>query len=277
MAISQPPPSAWPFMAAMTGFGKRSILRSTALPKRMNMSTPPPENAEPRSAPAQKIRSPEPVTMTARTLSSPANPSNASFSSRTSASLIALAGGRLSVMTAKLSSRSRSRVSNAILRHSLEEDRRHRVGRVAQPVAALAQHPRGRHLVHRAEEYLGGDLDRKIRSEAAGRDPLVQHGTDQVEVRRHLVGGRAAKELVPLTQLHLHDLREIGIALEHREVQGHQSPDLRHRVDLRGDLLPDEGHPLCHLFPEQRDEDVVLGLEVQIDGAAGDAGLARDV
>src|SRR5207249_11953778 len=35
MAISQPPPRAWPLIAAITGFGKRSILRITLLPKRM--------------------------------------------------------------------------------------------------------------------------------------------------------------------------------------------------------------------------------------------------
>ena len=35
MAISQPPPMAWPLMAAITGLGKRSILRMTLLPKRM--------------------------------------------------------------------------------------------------------------------------------------------------------------------------------------------------------------------------------------------------
>src|SRR5262249_55191334 len=36
-------------------------------------------------------------------------------------------------------------------------------------------------------------------------------------------------------------------------------------------------HELGHLVPEQRDQDVVLGLEVQVDGAGGDARLARDV
>ena len=108
MAISQPPPIAWPLMAAMIGLGKRSILRITLLPKRMNVSTSPPANAEPRSAPPQKIRSPLPVMITARTLSSVCTELSAAFSSRMSVSLMALAGGRFSVMTANDSSRSRS-------------------------------------------------------------------------------------------------------------------------------------------------------------------------
>src|SRR5437773_407355 len=149
-------------MAAITGLGKRSILRKTPLPKRMKSRMSPPENAEPRSAPAQKIRSPAPVTMTARTPSSFSTEESAAARSFTSCSLIALAGGRFRVMTAKLSSRSRLRVSNGIGRHSPEKDRGHGLGCVAQPIRALAQHPRRRHLVHGAEQHLGGELDRHV-------------------------------------------------------------------------------------------------------------------
>ena len=81
IAISQPPPVAWPLSAAITGLGKRSIRRMTVLPKRMKVSTLPPANAEPRSAPPQKMRSPAPVTMTERTVSSCSTEASASFSS----------------------------------------------------------------------------------------------------------------------------------------------------------------------------------------------------
>src|SRR5919108_811342 len=163
IAISIPPPIACPLIAAMMGFGKRSILRITALPKRMNASTSPPEKAEPRSAPPQKILSPAPVMITARTPSSVCTLVSAAFSSRISVSLIALAGGRLSVMTAYDSSRARMSVSNPIASDSFEEDRGDRIRRVHQPVAALTEHPRGRHLVHRAEQHLGRHLDGQVR------------------------------------------------------------------------------------------------------------------
>src|SRR5262245_65608847 len=146
---------------------------STPLPKRMKTSTCPPDKAEPRSAPAQKMRSPLPVMTTARTPSSRSTDASASFSSRIRASLIALAGGRFSVITTKLSSREKSRVSNAILGHSLQEDCGHRLGRIAQPIGALAQHPGGGHLVHRAEEHLGRHLHRKVPAELAGRAALL--------------------------------------------------------------------------------------------------------
>src|SRR3972149_2305934 len=188
--ISQPPPVAWPLIAAMTGLGKRSILRITVWPKRMKVSTCPPENAEPRSAPPQKIRSPAPVMMTERTVASSSTEARAAWSSSTSFSLIALAGGRFRVMTAKVSSRANSSVSNAIGTDSFEEDGGDGLRRLAQAVAAAAQDPGGREL---------------------------------------------------------------------------------------GDRVAHQRHPLGHLLAEERDEDLVLRLEVEVDRAGGDPGLARDV
>src|SRR5882724_10964522 len=263
-------------MAAMTGLEKRSIRRTTALPKRMNVSTSPPEKAEPRSAPAQKMRSPAPVMMTARTVSSLSTALSTAFSSRMSGSLIALAGGRLSVTIAKLSSRANKRVSYAMGTDSLEKDGRDRVGRLGEAIRALAQHPRCRHLVHRPEQHLGGDLHRQVAPDLPGGGALLEHVVDHGEVGGHLVRRRPAEEFLPLTQLDLDDFRELGIVLEHLEVQRHDLPDLRQRIALGGDLAADRGDPLRHLLAKERDEDLVLGLEVEVDRAARDAGLARE-
>src|SRR5712691_2063672 len=277
IAISQPPPSAWPFRAAMTGLGKRSIFLSTPLPKRMKASTLSPANAEPRSAPAQKIRSPLPVMMRQRTLSSLSKPLTAAFNSRTSVSLIALAGGRFSVMTAYASSRVTTSVSNPMRRDSSEKDGGDRLGRLGQAIPALAEHPGRRHLVHRAEEHLRRDLHGQVGTDLAGRDALLQHRSNEIEVRGHLVSGGAAEEFLSLAELHLHDFGQVWSAFEDREVQRHQLPDLRLRPALRRDLAADEGHPLRHLLAEERDEDLVLGREVEIDGPAGDPRFAGDV
>src|SRR5207245_153880 len=258
IAISQPPPRAWPLMAAITGFGKRSIFRITLLPERVKCSTLPPENAEPRSAPAQKILSPAPVMITDRTASSSSTEARAALSSGTSSALIAFAGGRFRVTTTNLSSRANCKVSNAIGRDSFEENRRDRLGCVGEAVGALAEDPRRRQLVHRTEEHLGGELERQVAPDAPGRHALLEHGLDHVEIGGDFVGGGAAEELLPLAELdHLANLRE--------------------RIVLRGDLFPDERHPLGHLLAEERDEDVVLGLEVEVDRAARDSCLARDV
>src|SRR2546425_11750810 len=257
MAISQPPPRAWPLSAAITGFGKRSILRITPLPKRMKVATLPPENAEPRSAPAQKILSPAPVMITDRTASSSSTELRAALSSVISCSLIALAGGRFRVTTTKLSSRANSRVSNAIGRDSFEEDRRDRLGCVGEAVDALAENPRRRELVHRAEEHLGGDLERQVAPDAPDRHALLEHGLGHVEIGGDFVGGGAAEELLPPAELDLGDLGEGGALLDHPEVERDDLADLREGIVLRGDLLPDERDPLSHLLAEERDEDEI--------------------
>ena len=143
MAISQPPPSAWPLIAAMIGLGNRSILRITLLPKRMNVSTSPPAKAEPRSAPAQKIRSPAPVMITARTASSPCSSLSAAFSSRIEL-LADRVGGRpveRDDREALLAGRTSS-VSYAIARHSFEEDRGHRRRRRRRDGSPACRAPR---------------------------------------------------------------------------------------------------------------------------------------
>src|SRR5437899_1954565 len=221
IAISQPPPSAWPLIAAMTGFENLSILRITLLPNRMKVSTSPPEKADPRSAPAQKMRSPAPVMMTERTASSFSTELSAALRSRTSSTLIALAGGRLSVMTAKLSSRAKSRVSNAMGANSLEKDCRDGLGRLGEPIRALAEHPGGRQLIHRAEEHLGRDLHRQVPADLSRSRALLERVVDHAEIGGDLVRRGAAEELLSLPQLDLQHLRELGVLLQYPEMQDH--------------------------------------------------------
>src|SRR5262249_9942406 len=263
--------------AAMTGFGKRSILRMTLLPKRMNASTSPPENAEPRSAPPQKILSPAPVMITERTPSSSRTEFSASFTSWITASLIALAGGRLSVMVAYDSSRASTSVSNPIACDSSQKNVEHRLRGVVEPIAPLTEHPGRGEVAQGTEEHVRGDLPRQLRPEPPGGDALLENGADEIEVGRDLLRGGAAKELLPLPELELHHLRQLGPRLQRLEVQAHEPTQFGRRIRLSGDFLAQRAHPPRHFFAEQRDEDLVLGLEVEIDRAAGDARLARDV
>src|SRR5262249_20074723 len=159
------------------------------------------------------IFSPAPVMITARTASSVSTLVRAALSSRMSVSLIALAGGRLRVITAKLSSFAMSSVSCPMGGHSSQEDRGHLVGGLDQPIRALPQHPRGRQLIHGAEEHLGGELHRNVAAHLSGRHALVEDRADQVEVRGDLVGGGAAEELLALPELDLDHLGELRVVL----------------------------------------------------------------
>src|SRR2546430_17724082 len=123
----------------------------------MKVSTLPPENAEPSSAPAQKIVPPAPVMITYRTASSSSTEASAALSSVTSSALIAFAGGRFRVTTTNLSSRANCKVSNAIGRDSFEEDRRDRLGCVGEAGGALCRGPRRRPVgPPTAEDLCGG-------------------------------------------------------------------------------------------------------------------------
>src|SRR5262245_30418133 len=284
MAISQPPPRAWPLIAATTGLGKRSMRRTTLLPNRMKVATSGPEKALPRSAPAQKMRSPAPVMITERTAASCSTSESAAFSSRMSSALMALAGGRLRVMTAKLSSRLRMSVSYGIRRpplglggDALQEQIADGLGGVGEAIAALAEHPRRRDLVHRAEQDLRGDLHGQLAAEVAGGDPLRQHALDEGEVRGDLLGRRAAEELLALAELDLDHLGQLGVPLEDLEMKAHEPADLGDGIRLRRDGAPERRDELRHLLAEEGDEDVLLRLEVQIDRPRGDPRLARDV
>ena len=179
MAISQPPPRAWPLIAATTGLGKRSMRRSTLLPKRMKGGDVRPVKAEPRSAPAQKIRSPAP----------------GDDDGAHGVVGLELGQGRVQLAHQRLADRVGGRPvqgddGEALLAgqdqglvrpsggcssgralaadgHAPEEEIGHRGRGVDEPVPALAQHPRRGHLVHGAEQRLGGDLDGTARTGSA--------------------------------------------------------------------------------------------------------------
>ena len=100
MASSQPPPSAKPFTAAITGLPRRSMRSSTRWPRidRSLPSTGLCVASSAMSAPATNAFSPAPVRMTPRTAGSAATAAKAAPSSSTVRSLRALSlSGRLMV------------------------------------------------------------------------------------------------------------------------------------------------------------------------------------
>ncbi len=110
-----------------------------------------------------------------------------------------------------------------------------------------------------------------------GRRALLEDGGDQGEIRGDLLVGRAAEELLALPQLHLHHLGQLWVVLQDPEMEPDEPPQLGDGVALLGNGLAHRLHEPRHLLPEERDQDLFLGVEVQVDGARGDPRLARDV
>ena len=82
---------------------------------------------------------------------------------------------------------------------------------------------------------------------------------------------------VGLPQLDLEDDREVPVVAEPREMAAGQPPEPLGRIGEVGDLGAAVGQPFTHAALEDRHQQVVLALEVQVDGAGRDAGGARDV
>ena len=98
-----------------------------------------------------------------------------------------------------------------------------------------------------------------------------------LEVVLQVGGGEALHELDRLAQLDLDDHGEVAIAAEALEVQaGDPAQPLRPGRRCRP-ARPPFGDRVLHRALEDRDEQVVLAPEVEVDGAGGDAGDPGDV
>ena len=80
-----------------------------------------------------------------------------------------------------------------------------------------------------------------------------------------------------LPQLDLEDDGEVAVAAEALEVQAGDLAQPLDRVGHAGERRAAFGDRLLHRALEDRDEQVVLAAEVEVDGAGGDAGGAGDV
>ncbi len=107
-ASSSPPPAAQPLIAAITGLSRSNSSVRPAKPPGPYPSSSPAAAAF-RSQPAEKKRSPAPVTIATLSPGSSLNPTNASPSSLLVAASIAFALGR-SIVTSRIESRRSARM-----------------------------------------------------------------------------------------------------------------------------------------------------------------------
>src|SRR4051812_25338610 len=117
MASSQPPPSAKPLIAAITGLPSVSIASKTCCPRLAVLCAPTPDwrDNSAMSAPATNALSPAPVTTTARTPASSRSSSRTACNSSIAAAFRALRrSGRLMVIVATASARAISSCESVI-------------------------------------------------------------------------------------------------------------------------------------------------------------------
>ena len=161
--------------------------------------------------------------------------------------------------------------------YSVDEQVDDRVRFGVEVVLAPAQHPVGGHLVEGAKEDLRGGGGADVLAEGAALLAVGDRLPDQLEVVLEERLGEALHELHRLPQFNLEHHGEVLVAAEAPEMQVRELAEPLRRIGDAGNRLAAFGEHLVHRSLEDRDEQVVLALEVEVDGAGRDAGDARDV
>src|SRR5207302_9749665 len=126
-----------------------------------------------------------------------------------------------------------------------------------------AQNPVRRHLVERAEQHLRGDGRLDVAAKNAGALAVGNRLADEAEVVAQMRGREALHELRRLPELDLKDDREIAIAAQPGEMAARQPAEALARIAQIGDRLAARGQALAHAALEDRDQQVVLALEIE--------------
>ena len=124
---------------------------------------------------------------------------------------------------------------------------------------------------------LAASVGFSVLPEGAAGLAFRDHVADDAEVVAEVGRGEPLHELGGLPQLDLEHDGEVAVAAHAIEVQAGDGPQLRQRIVEAGDALAPGGDRLLHRLFEDRDEQVVLAAEVEVDRAGGDAGGPRHV
>ena len=150
---------------------------------------------------------------------------------------------------------------------AVHEDVDDGIGDAVQRAAAMAQHPVGRHLVEGAEEHLRRQGRVDAGPDDAGGLAFGDHVAQDAEVVAEQRVREALHELRRLPQLDLEDDGQVAVAAQAIEVQVGDAPQPLERIGDAGERGPALGDRLAHHPLEDRDQQVVLAAEVEVDGA----------
>src|SRR5580658_1609119 len=114
-------------------------------------------------------------------------------------------------------------------------------------------------------------MRRDVLAHLSGRLTLCDDASDGIEVSTELRSGVLFQELRRLPEDHGHDFGKIALAFEEAELNFHDSFELLRGARGARQLLLEKVEKALDVALEQRHEQSILRLEVQVDGAIGDA------
>src|SRR3954469_4335222 len=152
-----------------------------------------------------------------------------------------------------------------------DEPTRHLGGGLLERAPPPRHQPSQRELVEGPEDGAFHGLRRERGIELPRLLPFADDLAEDVQIRRELLPAFRLEELRALPQFHDQDLRELRVLLHQREVELDEACEARGGSPLlRGGRLR-FAEKLGHLLVEEAEQDVVLVLEIEVDGSVRDS------
>src|SRR6185312_8696923 len=117
----------------------------------------------------------------------------------------------------------------------------------------------------------------KLRPEDAGLLAFFESRTNQTQIFREPGGRKLFHEFGRASQFHLEDNGKVTIGAESLEVQQRDAPQFFPRVADSLELFAAGGDCFVHAAIENGMENFFFALEVEVDGAVGNARLTCDI
>src|SRR5580698_2726419 len=139
------------------------------------------------------------------------------------------------------------------------------------PVLGLAERPGHGDRVERPEDGARGHLGRHVVAELPALLPLGDDPRDRVQVRVELRSAVFPHQPGGLAKCDGHDLGEVALAFEEPQLQLDDPLEPLRRARRCGELSLEVLEEALDAVLEEGHEELLLRLEVQVDGAVGDA------
>src|SRR5215217_3684752 len=161
--------------------------------------------------------------------------------------------------------------------NSVQKNVQHLVCHRREFVATFGENPVCRHFVERAEQHFGDDVRVQIRAKDAGALAFFKGRTNQREILCKTSRRKLFHKLRRAAQLDLENDCEIAIGAESLEMQRRDLAQFLPWILNALDLFPRGVERFLNAAIKNRMKNIFLALEVKINGAVGDAGLASNI
>jgi len=151
-----------------------------------------------------------------------------------------------------------------------------RVGQRLQRVVPSSQHPGGHDFIQSPKDEALDETERDVPAEGPFLLTVFDDFADQVQVALELQLVVFPHKPAALAQFHLEHRGQIRIGLKLRQMHANQFGETLPGIAMFLGPVAEFGDDQLHLVFKKTNQEIILVLEVEIDGAISDVGQARD-